>query len=112
MQAGQAPSEFALKSEAGTPFAVANAFRILMADKGVRAVFINIFGGILRVDVLARGIVDAARTVSIGVPVVVRLEGTNVEAGRKILAESGLPIIQAQGMTDAAQKVVAAVGGR
>ena len=92
--------------------AVTNAFKILLSDRSVKAVLVNIFGGIVRCDIIAQGVVGACRQVSLTVPVVVRLQGTNVEAGRKILADSGLPIIQAHGMTDAAQKVVAAVGGR
>jgi len=92
--------------------AVTNAFKILLSDPNVKGVLVNIFGGIVRCDIIAQGVVGAAKQVKLTVPVVVRLEGTNVEAGRKILAESGLPIIQAQGMTDAAQKIVAAVGGR
>jgi succinyl-CoA synthetase beta subunit len=92
--------------------AVTNAFKILLSDKSVKGVLVNIFGGIVRCDVIAQGVVGAAQQVNLTVPVVVRLEGTNVEAGRKILRESGLKIEQAKGMTDAAQKIVAAVGGR
>ena len=80
--------------------------RILLTDKHVKAVLINIFGGILRCDTLATGVVAAARDLNIQVPVVVRMEGTNVELGRKILAESGLNFTVAENMRDAAEKVV------
>jgi succinyl-CoA synthetase beta subunit len=75
----------------------------------VRGVLINIFGGIMRCDVLAQGVVDAARELSINIPLVVRMEGTNVELGRKILADSGLAIISAETMAEAAEKIVQAV---
>jgi succinyl-CoA synthetase beta subunit len=88
---------------------VSQAFRILLADSRVRGVLINIFGGIMRCDVLAQGIVEAAREMSIKVPLVVRMEGTNVVQGKKILADSGLAIIPAQTMAEAAEKIVAAV---
>jgi succinyl-CoA synthetase beta subunit len=88
---------------------VAQAFRILLADRRVRGVLINIFGGIMRCDVLAQGVVEAARELNVGVPLVVRMQGTNVEIGRKILADSGLPIISAETMAEAAEKIVGAV---
>ena len=88
---------------------VAQAFRILLADSRVRGVLINIFGGIMRCDVLAQGVVDAARELNVTVPLVVRMQGTNVDIGRKILAESGLSIIPAETMGEAAEKIVAAV---
>jgi len=91
---------------------VAEAFKILLSDDRVRGVLINIFGGIMRCDVLARGVVDAARELSVGVPLVVRMQGTNVETGRQILADSGLSIISAETMAEAAEKVVTAVGER
>ena len=91
---------------------VTAAFKILLADPAVRAVLINIFGGIMRCDVVAEGVVAAARTVGVKVPVVVRLEGTNVERGREILRDSGLAFLVADGMKDAAEKVVAAAAGR
>jgi succinyl-CoA synthetase beta subunit len=90
---------------------VAQAFKILMADARVRGLLINIFGGIMRCDVLAQGVVEAARELSVSVPLVVRMQGTNVEIGRKILAESGLAIIAAETMGDAAEKIVQAVKG-
>jgi succinyl-CoA synthetase beta subunit len=88
---------------------VAQAFRILLSDPRVRGVLINIFGGIMRCDVLAQGVVEAARELKIGVPLVVRMQGTNVEIGKKILADSGLAIISAETMSEAAEKIVAAV---
>ncbi|HTP88381.1 MAG TPA: hypothetical protein VMJ34_15600, partial [Bryobacteraceae bacterium] len=88
------------------------AFRILISDKGVRAVFINIFGGILRCDTLATGVVEAARELSLEVPIVVRMEGTNVEVGREILKTSGLNFTIAEGMRDGAEKAVALANGK
>jgi succinyl-CoA synthetase beta subunit len=88
---------------------VAQAFKILLSDVRVRGVLINIFGGIMRCDVLAQGVVDAARELSNKVPLVVRMQGTNVELGRKILSDSGLPIISAETMAEAAEKIVQAV---
>ena len=91
---------------------VKNAFRILLGDPAVKAVLINIFGGILRCDTLANGVVSAARDLGISVPIVIRMEGTNVELGRQVLEESGFNFIVADGMKDAAEKVVAAAGGK
>jgi succinyl-CoA synthetase beta subunit len=91
---------------------VENAFRILLADQGVQAVLINIFGGIVRCDMVARGVVEAARNLSVTKPIVVRLEGTNVEEGQQVLKESGLNFLVANGMKDAAEKAVAAAVGR
>ena len=90
---------------------VAAAFRILLSDTSVKGVLVNIFGGIVRCDMVANGVIAAAKEVELSIPLVVRLEGTNVEAGRKALAESGLDLIVGEGMADAAEKVVAAVGG-
>jgi succinyl-CoA synthetase beta subunit len=89
---------------------VAAAFRILLSDTSVKGVLVNIFGGIVRCDMVARGVVAAAEEVKLSIPLVVRLEGTNVDEGRKVLAESGLDLIVGEGMADAAEKVVAAVG--
>ena len=86
------------------------AFRILLADENVRAVLINIFGGIVRCDMVARGVVGAAQNLGVKVPVVVRLEGTNVEEGQRVIRESGLNFTVASGMKDAAEKVVALAG--
>ena len=91
---------------------VAQAFKILLADPRVSGVLINIFGGIMRCDVLAQGIVDAAHEMNIQVPLVVRMEGTNVAQGKKILADSGMAIIPAETMAEAAEKIVAAVEKR
>jgi succinyl-CoA synthetase beta subunit len=88
---------------------VGQAFKLILYDARVRGMLINIFGGIMRCDVLAQGVVDAARELSIKVPLVVRMQGTNVELGRKILADSGLPIISAETMAEAAEKIVQAV---
>ena len=88
---------------------VAQAFKILLADARVRGVLINIFGGIMRCDVLAQGVVDAARELKVNVPLVVRMQGTNVDIGKKILADSGLPIISAETMAEAAEKIVGAI---
>ncbi len=90
---------------------VAAAFKIILKDPNVKAILVNIFGGIMRCDVIAEGVVAAVREVNLGVPLVVRLEGTNVEAGRKILTESGLPIASAASLAEGAQKAVAAVRG-
>ncbi len=90
---------------------VKNAFRILLSDPNVKAVLINIFGGILRCDMLATGVVAAARDLAIKVPIVIRMEGTNVEQGKKILLDSGFNFTIAEGMKDAADKVVALAGG-
>ena len=110
--AGGSPANFLDVGGGASAEQVRNAFRILLSDKNVRAVLINIFGGILRCDTLATGVVDAARALEIKVPVVVRMEGTNVELGRKILADSGFDFTVADGMKDAAEKVVALAGGR
>jgi succinyl-CoA synthetase beta subunit len=104
--AGGEPANFLDVGGGANVEQIANAFRILMADKNVKAVFINIFGGILRCDRLANGLVEAAKVVEIRVPVVVRMEGTNVEEGRRILSESGLNFITAEDMWDGAKKAV------
>ena len=106
--AGGMPANFLDVGGSASADQVAHAFEILLSDKSVRAVLINIFGGILRVDMLATGVVEAARKTNIQLPVVLRLEGTNVEEGRKILRESGLNFTIAETMKDAADKVVAA----
>src|SRR5262245_1247121 len=109
---GGEPANFLDVGGGATSEQVASAFRILLSDPGVKAVLINIFGGILRVDVLARGLVEAIQKVDVRAPVVARLEGTNVEEGRRILKESGLNFTLADGMLDAAKKVVALAGAR
>jgi len=87
---------------------VTEAFKILVADSRVKAILVNIFGGIMKCDVIAQGIINAVKAVNLPVPLVVRLEGTNVDAGRKLLSESGLKLTAATDIADAAQKVVAA----
>lgn len=104
--AGGSPANFLDVGGGASSEQVKNAFRILMSDPSVRAVFINIFGGILRCDVLATGVVAAAKDLQLKVPVVVRMEGTNVELGQKILRDSGLNFTIADGMKDGAEKVV------
>ena len=104
--AGGSPANFLDVGGGANAEQVKNAFRILLTDKNVKAVLINIFGGILRCDTLATGVVAAARDLNIQVPIVVRMEGTNVELGRKILAESGFNFTVAEDMRDAAEKVV------
>jgi succinyl-CoA synthetase beta subunit len=106
--AGGSPANFLDVGGGANAEQIKNAFRILLSDHAVKAVLINIFGGILRCDTLATGVVAAAHELSIKVPIVIRMEGTNVELGRKILLESGFNFTVADGMRDAAQKVVAA----
>jgi succinyl-CoA synthetase beta subunit len=106
--AGGMPANFLDVGGGANAEQVTHAFEILLSDKNVKAVLINIFGGILRVDMLATGVVEAAKKTQIQLPIVLRLEGTNVEAGREILKQSGLNFIVAQTMKDAAEKVVAA----
>ena len=103
--AGAEPANFLDVGGGASTEMVENGFRIILGDKNVKGIFINIFGGILRCDVLAEGVVQAARKTDMKVPVVIRMEGTNVEAGRKILSESGLNLITAVDLQDAAQKV-------
>jgi succinyl-CoA synthetase beta subunit len=110
--AGGMPANFLDVGGGASSDQVTHAFEILLMDKNVKAVLINIFGGILRVDTLANGVVDAANKTHIQLPIVLRLEGTNVEQGREILKKSGLNFIVAETMKDAAEKVVAAAGGR
>jgi succinyl-CoA synthetase beta subunit len=108
--AGGEPANFLDVGGGASQERVENAFRILLMDPNVKAVLINIFGGIVRTDMVASGVVAAARNIGINVPVVVRLEGTNVELGRKVIEESGLNFTTASGMKDAAEKVVALAG--
>jgi succinyl-CoA synthetase beta subunit len=106
--AGGEPANFLDVGGGASQERVENAFRILLSDKNVRAVLINIFGGIVRTDMVASGVVAAARNIGVKVPVVVRLEGTNVEKGREVIEQSGLGFVSASGMKDAAEKVVSA----
>jgi succinyl-CoA synthetase beta subunit len=108
--AGAAPANFLDVGGGANAEMVENGFRIILSDPNVKGILINIFGGILRCDVLAEGVVTAAKKTGIKVPVVVRMEGTNVEQGRKILAESGLNLISAKDLKDAAQKGGTIVG--
>ena len=109
---GEEPANFLDVGGGASEEKVTAAFKIITADPQVKGILVNIFGGIMKCDVIAQGIVAAARQVKLSVPLVVRLEGTNVDLGKRILAESGLPIISAANMADAAQKVVAAVQSR
>jgi len=108
---GGEPANFLDVGGGTTAEKVAEAFKLILSDEKVKAILVNIFGGIVRCDLIAEGIIKAVREVGIHIPVVVRLEGTNVELGRKMLAESGLAITASEGLTDAAQKAVAAVRG-
>jgi succinyl-CoA synthetase beta subunit len=90
---------------------VTAAFKIILSDPNVRGILVNIFGGIMRCDIIAEGVVAAAKQLSLKAPLVVRLEGTNVELGKKIMAQSGLTIISADNLADAAEKIVKAVKG-
>lgn len=110
--AGGEPANFLDVGGGASQERVENAFRILLADENVKAVLINIFGGIVRCDMVANGVVAAAKNLGVSIPIVARLEGTNVEEGKRVLNESGIGIIAADGMNDAAQKVVAAASGR
>jgi succinyl-CoA synthetase beta subunit len=105
---GGSPANFLDVGGGATEEQVTEAFKILIADPKVKAILVNIFGGIMRCDVIAQGIINAVKAVKLPVPLVVRLEGTNVDAGKKLIAESGLPVITADDLGDAAKKVVAA----
>jgi len=109
---GGSPANFLDVGGGASEEQIKNAFRILLSDPSVKAVFINIFGGILRCDRLANGVVGAARELGITIPIVIRMEGTNVEEGRKILEESEFNFTVADGMKDGAEKAVAAAGGK
>ncbi len=108
---GGSPANFLDVGGGATTEKVTEAFKLMLKNPGLKAILVNIFGGIMKCDVIAAGVVAAAREVKLAVPLVVRLEGTNVELGKKILAESGLPIISAVNMADAAAKVVEAARG-
>ncbi len=108
---GGQPANFLDVGGGTTAAKVAEAFKIILSDSKVKAILVNIFGGIVRCDLIAEGIIQAVQQIAMTVPVVVRLEGTNVEQGRKLLADSKLAIIAASGLADAAQKVVAAAKG-
>jgi succinyl-CoA synthetase beta subunit len=108
---GATPANFLDVGGGATTEKVTEAFKIMLGNPKVKAILVNIFGGIMKCDTIANGVVAAAKEVHLSVPLVVRLEGTNVELGKKILADSGLPIISASDMGDAAQKAVAATKG-
>ena len=108
---GGEPANFLDVGGGTTAERVAEAFKLILSDDKVRAILVNIFGGIVRCDLIARGILQAMEEVHVGVPVVVRLEGTNVEAGKALLAEAGVDLIPAEDLTDAARKAVAAARG-
>ena len=106
---GGEPANFLDVGGGATKERVTTAFKLILSDSNVEGILVNIFGGIMRCDVIAEGVVAAAREVSLGVPLVVRLEGTNVDLGKQIMAQSGLPIISADDLADAAEKIVEAV---
>ena len=108
---GGEPANFLDVGGGATPERVAAAFKLILSNPEVKAILVNIFGGIVRCDLIAEGIIRAVRDVKVAVPVVVRLEGTNVEQGRAMLKDSGLAIIPADDLTDAARKAVAALAG-
>ena len=109
---GGSPANFLDVGGGANEEQVTEAFKILIGDKNVKAILVNIFGGIMKCDVIAQGIINAAKALKLSVPLVVRLEGTNVEAGKKLLAQSGLSLITADDLADAAQKTVEAAGGK
>jgi succinyl-CoA synthetase beta subunit len=108
---GGQPANFLDVGGGATIERVTEAFKLILSDRNVKGILVNIFGGIMKCDVIATGVIEAAKQVSLQVPLVVRLEGTNVELGKKMLADSGLNIVAADGMADAAGKIVAAVKG-
>jgi succinyl-CoA synthetase beta subunit len=108
---GSEPANFLDVGGGATKEKVTAAFKIIVSDPNVKGILVNIFGGIMKCDIIAEGIVAAAREIKLAVPLVVRLEGTNVELGKKILADSGLPIVSGTDLADAAQKIVKAVKG-
>ena len=107
---GGKPANFLDVGGGATAEKVTEAFKIILSDKNVKGIFVNIFGGIMKCDVIAEGVVEAAKQVSLDVPLVVRLEGTNVDLGKKILEESGINITAAESMADGAQKIVSLIG--
>jgi succinyl-CoA synthetase beta subunit len=109
---GGEPANFLDVGGGATEEQVTEAFKILISDKKVKAILVNIFGGIMRCDIIAQGIINAAKALKLSVPLVVRLEGTNVKKGKQLLKESGLALIAADDLADAAQKVVAAAGSK
>jgi succinyl-CoA synthetase beta subunit len=108
---GESPANFLDVGGGATKERVTAAFKIITADPSVKGILVNIFGGIMRCDVIAEGVVAAVKDVGLKVPLVVRLEGTNVNEGKKIIKESGLNVVSADDLDDAAQKIVKAVQG-
>jgi len=106
---GEAPANFLDVGGSATKDKVAAAFKIITSDPKVKGILVNIFGGIMKCDIIAEGVVAAVKEVGLKVPLVVRLEGTNVELGKKLLRESNLPILSADNLADAAEKIVKAV---
>ncbi|WP_018631936.1 ADP-forming succinate--CoA ligase subunit beta [Neomegalonema perideroedes] len=109
---GSEPANFLDVGGGATEEKVTEAFKIILSDPNVKGILVNIFGGIMRCDIIANGVIAAAKAVNLNVPLVVRLEGTNVELGKEILANSGLPIVSGDNLADAAEKIVAAVKAR
>ncbi len=109
---GGEPANFLDVGGGATPQKVTEAFKLMLRNPNLKAILVNIFGGIMRCDVIAEGVITASRTVQLQVPLVVRMKGTNEQQGRKMLADSGLPIISADTMAEAARKVVAAAAGQ
>jgi succinyl-CoA synthetase beta subunit len=108
---GSEPANFLDVGGGATKEKVTEAFKIITSDKNVKGILVNIFGGIMRCDVIAEGVVEAVKNVGLSVPLVVRLEGTNVEKGKDIINKSGLNVIAADNLSDAAKKIVSAVRG-
>ena len=109
---GSSPANFLDVGGGATKERVSAAFKIITADPSVKGILVNIFGGIMKCDIIAEGIIAAAKEIALSVPLVVRLEGTNVELGKEILSKSGMAIISANDLADAAEKVVKAVKGK
>jgi succinyl-CoA synthetase beta subunit len=108
---GEEPANFLDVGGSATKDKVTEAFKIILSDKNVKGILVNIFGGIMRCDVVAEGVLDAAREINISVPLVVRLEGTNVDEGKRIIEESDLTVISGSDLDDAAQKITKAISG-
>ncbi|MBT8043521.1 MAG: succinate--CoA ligase subunit beta, partial [Verrucomicrobiae bacterium] len=108
---GGDPANFLDVGGGATKEQVSAAFKIILADPNVKGILVNIFGGIMQCDIIAEGILSAAKETELKIPLVVRLEGTNVEKGRELIANSDLDVITAESLNDAAEKAVAAVGG-
>jgi succinyl-CoA synthetase beta subunit len=110
--AGGEPANFLDIGTVNDPQRVVNALKVIIEDPSVKAILVNIFGGMARVDIIAQGVIDAHKQINVGVPVVMRLVGTNLAEGEKLIQESGLPVIRASGLAEAAKKAVEAAGAR